>query len=204
MPEQELYHYGVKGMQWGVRKNKYITVRQGFKNARAAGKDAWRKSVSENGGKLAGKNKQIAVYKNPIAMRRGRKASLDAYKNAQRESIKSDKAYNKQLRSEQKEFKSDVKEYRKLRSEFARSLSRSVSKKTTEKDRDTNTKKLLNVKNYVDNKTKQKGRDYVERVFQQANKKDRAASRIKIGTFIVSATAATVGLAYVQSKLDLS
>lgn len=102
MPEQELAHWGVKGMRWGHRKNNYVTVRQGYKNAKSAGQEAWRKSVSDNGGKLVGKNKQIAVYKNPIAMRRGRKAALDAYKNAQKESMKSDKAYNKQLRSESK------------------------------------------------------------------------------------------------------
>lgn len=102
MPENELYHHGVKGMRWGHRKDKYVTVRQGLKNARAAGQEAWRKSVSDNGGKLVGKSKSIAVYKNPADKFRGRKASNDAYKNAYKESVKNDKAYNKQLRSESK------------------------------------------------------------------------------------------------------
>lgn len=100
--EYELYHHGVKGMKWGKRKDKYVTARQGLKNARAAGQDAWRKSVSDNGGTLVGRSKQFAVYKNPADKFRGRKAATDAYKNAYKESIKADKAYNKQLRVERK------------------------------------------------------------------------------------------------------
>lgn len=102
MTESELYHHGVKGMKWGKRKDKYVTVRQGLKNANTAGQDAWRKSVSDNGGKLVGRSKQVALYKNPSDKFRGKKAANDAYRNAYKESIKSDKTYNKQLRSESK------------------------------------------------------------------------------------------------------
>ena len=102
MDNQELAHFGVKGMRWGHRKNNYVTVRQGLKNARSAGQEAWRKSVSDNGGKLVGRSKQLALYKNPADKFRGKKAARDAYNNAQKESLKNDKAYNRQIRAENK------------------------------------------------------------------------------------------------------
>lgn len=102
MTDLELYHHGVKGMRWGVRKDEYLTAKQIDKNAKNAGREAWRKSVSDNGGKLVGKSKLIAVYKNPIESLRGRKASREAYKNAQEKSIADDNAYNKRLKAENK------------------------------------------------------------------------------------------------------
>lgn len=98
----ELMHYGVPGMRWGHRKNKYITARQGIKNAKSAGKDAWRKATIDSGGKLIGKSKSIAVYKNPVDKMRGRKNARDAYTDAAKESVRADKNYNKQLRAEKK------------------------------------------------------------------------------------------------------
>lgn len=102
MNNTELYHYGVKGMRWGVHKNKYVTVRQGLKNARTAGQEAWRKSVSDNGGTLIGKSKQLAVYKSPAAKFRGKKAAREAYNNAYKNSVNNDKVHNKQLRADAK------------------------------------------------------------------------------------------------------
>ena len=107
----ELQHHGVKGMKWGVRKKKYVTVRQGAKNANAAGRKAWQETTTANGGKLVGKDKNVAVYKDPVAMRRGRAAAQTARNNAIKESIKSDKAANKaerqRVKAEKKQLKAD-------------------------------------------------------------------------------------------------
>lgn len=109
--EFELQHHGVKGMKWGVRKKKYVTVRQGAKNAQAAGRKAWQETTTANGGKLVGKDKNVAVYKNPVAMRRGRAAAQTARNDAIKESIKSDKAVNKaerqRVKAEKKQLKAD-------------------------------------------------------------------------------------------------
>ena len=43
MNNNELYHHGVKGMKWGVRRKNtqgYATVRTGLKNARSSMNDA--------------------------------------------------------------------------------------------------------------------------------------------------------------------
>lgn len=100
--EFELQHHGVKGMKWGKRKNSYVTVRQGLKNARAAGRDAWEKATIESGGKLVGKSKSIVVYKNPVAKMRGKVAARKAYTTAARESMKADKARNAKTRTKGK------------------------------------------------------------------------------------------------------
>lgn len=113
MQQNELTHHGVKGMKWGVRK-KYVTVAQGVKNARQAGQDAWRKTTTESGGKLIGKSKSIAVYKNPKDAINGRAKSKAAYKEAATESIKNDKARNKQVKEDViNAKKSAVKKYEK-------------------------------------------------------------------------------------------
>lgn len=108
----------------------------------------------------------------------------------------------KKVKNEKQQFKSDVKEYRKLRSDFGRSISKSVSKKTQDQDLQSNTVKLLTVKDYVDNKRTQKGQEYVDKLIRQADKKDNAKARLGVGAFVVTATAATAGLAYLQAKYD--
>jgi hypothetical protein len=121
--EFELQHHGVKGMKWGKRK-KYVTVRQGMKNAQAAGREAWQKNTTENGGKLVGKDKNVAVYKNPVAMRRGRAAAQTARNDAIKESIKNDKAANK---AERQRAKAEKKQSNKS-AEGANAMKTAVSK----------------------------------------------------------------------------
>lgn len=113
----ELQHYGVKGMKWGHRKARPITVRQGMRNARTAGQDAWRKTTVEQGGTLIGKkNPVVAKYPSAKARRTGSVAAKAAYKDAAKQSVKNDKAYNKQLRADKKAEKKAVKEdYKKIR-----------------------------------------------------------------------------------------
>lgn len=184
----EIYHHGVKGMKWGVRK-KYITVRQATKNANAA----YKKSLYDDKARSKDLRKQ---GKKGIPARQVTKNANQAYKD----SFKKDKAYNKDLRQQRKEFKSDVKEYRKLRNDFAKSLNKSVINKTTDKDRANNMKKLGKVKDFVNDKLKQKGRDYTAEMFDTANKKDAARNRgLAVGA-IGGTVAAAAGLAFVESR----
>ena len=44
----ELYHHGVKGMKWGVRKKQYTTIRDGIKAANKSRKDAIKESIARD------------------------------------------------------------------------------------------------------------------------------------------------------------
>lgn len=105
--EYELYHHGVKGMRWGRRryqntdgsltpagKKRYITVAQANRNAANAEKEARRASIqADRASGLTG-------------IGSARKAILNANaaaKTARKESLKNDKAYNKQLRAERRD-----------------------------------------------------------------------------------------------------
>lgn len=87
----ELYHYGIKGMKWGVHRKRpgYITARQSFRNARAAAETARKESIAADRERLSGIGSFRKMNQNAI------KAKQKAYE----ESIAKDKAYNKQLRS---------------------------------------------------------------------------------------------------------
>lgn len=101
----ELCHYGVKGMKWGRRryqnsdgsltpagKKRYITVRDGYNNARKAYKNAYNSSTEQSGGKKKG---LVTIHESGKAKREarnsGRKAAI--------ESVRNDKAANKEARN---------------------------------------------------------------------------------------------------------
>ena len=101
----ELYHHGIKGMRWGVRRfqtkdgsltpagrKRYVTTAQAVRNANNAAKDARKESIAKSRATDSG----IGSYR-----RAANKASA-AGREAYRDSIAKDKAYNKQLRSEKK------------------------------------------------------------------------------------------------------
>jgi hypothetical protein len=175
--EFELQHHGVKGMRWGVRKKKYVTVRQGTKNANAAGREAWQKTTTENGGKLVGKDKNVAVYKNPVAMRRGRAAAQTARNDAIKESIKNDKAANKaerqRAKAEKKQLKADVKDFEKNGFD----IDYEINAKTGH----------FIITGYRNSKQQKIGAEYAERIMQEHQKRN-ARKYLATATGILGAT----------------
>lgn len=89
----ELYHYGVKGMKWGVRKKGYVTVAKAQRNAAKAANEARKKSLAES---RASGDKGIGSFQ------RANRKALNAKRKAYGESIAKDRAYNKQLRDKKK------------------------------------------------------------------------------------------------------
>lgn len=89
--ESSLQHHGVKGMKWGVRKQRQpsrITVRQAYKNAKESEREARRESLARD--KADG-----------ATIRRAANNMNRAGREAMYESIQRDKAYNQQLRGQQ-------------------------------------------------------------------------------------------------------
>lgn len=113
------------------------------------------------------------------------------------------KAEKVRLKREKKDLRADAKTYRQLRSEFSRSISKSIDRKTTDADREANALKLQKVADFVRSKSMTKGRAYVDRMISQANKSDKTAAAAVTVTSLAAATAATAGLAYLQARFDL-
>lgn len=88
----ELYHHGVKGMKWGVRK-KYVTIRQAVKNAKNTGNKAYKDSMTKDRVALKGKNG---------GFRKSINNANKAKKQAMEDSIAADKAKNREIRNNNK------------------------------------------------------------------------------------------------------
>lgn len=88
MNNNELQHYGVPGMKWGVRKKGYITVGQGKRNAYRAANEARKKSIAES--------RASSDSSKPGSFARANRKAVAAKKQAYVESIKKDKAHNKE------------------------------------------------------------------------------------------------------------
>ena len=86
MEQNELKHYGVPGMKWGVRKAKYTTVRQAYKNARVKEIEARKQELQNSKGK-------------GMTARKAIKNMNKAGQAARRQSIRDDIASNRDLRA---------------------------------------------------------------------------------------------------------
>lgn len=103
--EYELYHYGVKGMKWGVRKkrDRPASVRTARKQAKEAGKQAAKDTV----------NRMNASHKKHT-LREYNNAARKAKRQAEMDSFRETKASNKQKRAAKKAAaEAKEREYRK-------------------------------------------------------------------------------------------
>ena len=97
----ELYHHGVKGMKWGVRK-KRTTIRQGNKQARKAYREAYKESSEASGAKRVG---PATVHTSTKAKYQAKSAGMKAANR----SLKETAAENKQIKAERKQSLNDAK-----------------------------------------------------------------------------------------------
>jgi hypothetical protein len=87
----ELYHHGVKGMKWGVRKDRksYVTTFQAKRNAARAANEARKKSIADS---RANGPKGIGSFQ------KANRKALAAKRKAYDESMARDRAHNEQLK----------------------------------------------------------------------------------------------------------
>lgn len=178
----ELYHYGVKGMKWGKRKT-----------------EKWAKAKHQPS---SFKSSYLAGLYASTGSQRVRKALEKSNEQDAKNWTRAKEDYKryKKAESEKKELKEDVKEYRKLRDDFGKSLNKSISRKSTNRDAVSNMNKLSKVTEFVNSKYESRGRDYTAKMLDMVDKKDAARARATIAGVIGASAAATVGLAWLESK----
>lgn len=108
----ELAHHGVKGMKWGVRKDRYITNHQANKNRKKAYKEAYIDSTKKSGGRVvSGYGVTAAIHPNLKSKYNAKAAGRAAGK----QSLKNDLEYNKQVKAARKQRRVDInKVYEKI------------------------------------------------------------------------------------------
>lgn len=187
----ELYHYGVKGMKWGVRRARMQEARSAYKNAKNSAFSKYEKDIHgiEKGykrGQMLSKKDQAreaAVekrYSSDVARAKSN------YKQAKQQIRTDAKQMKKDAKAERKEFKQDVKNATKI-----------ARKNPYSTIYDEKTGVKLGVQNNViANASKlkaEKGQEYAERVLK--------SSRNKMYVTAIANTAAfAAGLAYLSRK----
>lgn len=114
MSDYELYHYGVKGMKWGVRRALKKEAKQQYRKRTNAAFDEYERSISgieksyKRGQNLSDKDMAREASAEKRYQDKVAKAKSD-YKTAKNAIAEQHKA----AKAEQKQFKQDVKDYQK-------------------------------------------------------------------------------------------
>lgn len=182
----ELYHHGVKGMKWGVRKKRvYDEKKAAYKTAKKEYNQAFRKAD----------NRALAAYSPSKKHRQANDArwenavnKAEALNKAKKEYKSAKKDYKREVRAEKKQFKADVKN---MKSTINNRYSNIVDEKTGVH---------LGVRDNVvglhnDIRTK-KGQAYADKVAKTASNQIKAEAITSMAVF-------TAGMSYVALRYSL-
>lgn len=131
----ELYHHGVKGMRWGIRKDR-ITVRQASKNARKAYKEEYMNTTKAAGGKAISKfGITVAAHPNLKAKYQAKAAGRKAARESYERDVQASKAVKAKQKNPTKGWSEDAKDAAKIKNKTVKAMSNAELKRLNERSR---------------------------------------------------------------------
>lgn len=134
--DNELYHHGVKGMKWGVRRYQKKDGSYTLAGANRRAKEAGRKAASES----LTKSKASPDSNKLGSGRKALNAASKAKRSAIKSSIQSDRAHNKQIRADKNankrsDWSDDAKTTHDIKKKNINQMSNAELKKLNERTR---------------------------------------------------------------------